>query len=88
MTPRARILKTLAHQQPDYCPYTLGFGGDIRQRLVAHPGELDFDADLIHHIVGVSLNYPETKDLLRVFSDPACGGSRRPRFADGCFRNR
>jgi len=60
MTPKARIQKAVAHQETDFCPYTLGFGGDLRQRLVAFTGDTRFDRDLVSPIVRVGPAYPES----------------------------
>jgi uroporphyrinogen decarboxylase len=64
MTPKERIQKAVAHQQADICPYSLGFGGDLRQRLIDFTGDPNFDADLEPHMFGVGPAYPETNERL------------------------
>ena len=62
MTPRERIQTAVAHQHPDICPYTLGFGADLRQRLVDFTGDPAFDAGLEPHLAGAGPAYPETNE--------------------------
>ncbi|MCE9616326.1 MAG: uroporphyrinogen decarboxylase [Lentisphaerae bacterium] len=59
MTPRERILESLAHRQPATCPYILGFSGAMRERLVAHTGDPAFDRVLETQVAGVGPSYPE-----------------------------
>ena len=59
-TPRERVLRAVAHRQPEACPYSLELGADLRQRLVTHTGDQDFDSGLVRHIVGVGPSYPES----------------------------
>jgi len=60
VTPRERMLGAIAHGETDYCPYSLGFGGDLRERLVALTGDEGFDRDLVAHTVRVGPSYPES----------------------------
>ena len=62
MTPRDRIRRTIAHQETDICPYALGLGGGIRQRLVEFTGDADFDRALDPHFFGVGSPYPNTAE--------------------------
>jgi len=64
MAPRERITLALSHQETDYCPYDLGFGGDLRDRLVAFSGDPNFDRDLVPHFGGIGIGYPETGERL------------------------
>jgi uroporphyrinogen decarboxylase len=60
MTPRERIKKAIAHEETDYCPYALGIGGALRDRLVKHTGDDRFDRAVVPHFAGVGSNYPNT----------------------------
>jgi len=58
MTPRERVKTAISHRSPDICPYSLGFGGKLRERLVEFTGDESFDAALEPHIGGVRLAFP------------------------------
>lgn len=60
MTPKERILKTISREPTDIIPYALGFGGDMREQLVAHTGDPDFDKAVEPHVHSVRMGYPET----------------------------
>lgn len=62
MTPRERVARAVAHQETDICPYTLGFWGELRQRLTEFTGDEQFDRELEPHMVGVGPAYPETNE--------------------------
>jgi uroporphyrinogen decarboxylase len=62
MTPKERIRSAIAHKETDYCPYTLGLGGELRERLVALTGDDGFDEKLVPHYMGVGSNYPNTSE--------------------------
>ena len=62
MTPREHILRTLAHDPTDTCPYSLGFGGNLRRRLVEHTGDPNFDRGLTPYLLGVGPSYPGTNE--------------------------
>lgn len=64
MTPHARVTMALSHQEPDICPYDLGFDLRTRERLVEFTGDAGFDRDVIHHFAGVGIGYPETGERL------------------------
>ncbi len=64
MTPRQRLQQAVAHQPTDLCPYVLGFGQALRQRLVEFSGNDRFDAGLEAHMFGVGPAYPETNERL------------------------
>ena len=64
MTPRDRIRRAIAHQETDICPYSLGFGGEIRRRLVELTGRHDFDRELEAHSIGVGSSYPNTAERI------------------------
>jgi uroporphyrinogen decarboxylase len=64
MTPRERILKAIAHEPTDRCPYILEFHGSMRQRLVAHTGDAQFDRGLEHQVTGVGPSFPNTSERL------------------------
>ncbi len=60
MTPRERILAAVHHQSTDWCPYLLEFDGRLRERLIAHTGDPQFDRGLVRQAIGVGPNYPNT----------------------------
>jgi uroporphyrinogen decarboxylase len=60
MTPRERVARAIAHQETDYCPYSLGFDSPLRERLVAFTGDERFDRELVPHFAYASIGYPET----------------------------
>ena len=62
MTPKQRVARAVAHQETDFCPYALGFGGSLRERLVEFTGDDNFDRDLVDHIATVVPPYPETNE--------------------------
>jgi uroporphyrinogen decarboxylase len=62
MTPKERIRRALAHEETDYCPYDCYLGDDLRQRLAARTGDPDFGAQLMPHLAGVDIGYPETHE--------------------------
>ena len=43
MIPRERVLKTLAHQQPDICPWHITFTIPAREKLAAFLGTADLE---------------------------------------------
>ncbi len=60
MTPKERVARAVSHQETDYVPYSLGFGPELRRRLVAFTGDDGFDRDLVRHFAYVGIGYPET----------------------------
>jgi hypothetical protein len=62
MTPKERVARAVAHEETDICPYDLGFGPELRQRLVEFTGDDRFDRDLEPHMVSVGPAYPETNE--------------------------
>jgi uroporphyrinogen decarboxylase len=64
MTPRDRVTQALAHRPTDFCPYEVGFWGELRDRLVAHSEDPDFDRGLVPHLGGINIGYPETAERL------------------------
>jgi uroporphyrinogen decarboxylase len=62
MTPKERVRRALAHQETDFCPYSLDFDGELRERLVALTGDPSFDQGLIEHLAWVGTGYPETNE--------------------------
>ncbi|UCC69385.1 MAG: hypothetical protein JSV79_05590 [Armatimonadota bacterium] len=64
MTPKDRVARAVAHQETDICPYDLGFGPELRQRLVEFAGDDHFDRGLESHMVSVGPAYPETNQRL------------------------
>ena len=38
MTPKERVIAQIEHQETDFVPYTLGFEGDVADRLDEHYG--------------------------------------------------
>lgn len=63
MTPKERVRRALAHQETDFCPYELGIGGELRERLAEVAGP-DFDQGAVAHLGFVSIGYPETGQRL------------------------
>lgn len=54
MNPRECVLESLHHRQPAVIPYTLGFEGDVDQRLDAYYGSPDWRQRLVPYLVGVA----------------------------------
>lgn len=54
MTPRDCVLAAIHHQQPEVIPYTLGFEGDVAQRLDSYYGGLGWKKRLVPFMTGVS----------------------------------
>jgi uroporphyrinogen decarboxylase len=54
MNPREIMLETLHHRQPPQTPFSLGFEGDVAERLDAHYGTSAWRARLIPYMVQVS----------------------------------
>ncbi len=58
MTPRQRVLAQIRHHETDFIPYTLGWEGDVGERLDAHygsPAWRDLLDNAIRHVPGPNL---------------------------------
>ena len=58
------MLAAIAHEQTDYIPYSLGFGGALRDRLVHFTGDPEFDSGLVQHYGSVRLSYPAGRERI------------------------
>ncbi|MHB1458828.1 MAG: uroporphyrinogen decarboxylase family protein [Armatimonadota bacterium] len=54
MTPRERVIKTLAFQEPEIVPYTLTFTNPAKSKMVEYYGDLDFEDKIGNHIARFS----------------------------------
>ncbi len=67
LTPRERVIAQIAHQETDYLPYTLGWEGDVDERLDAHYGSTAWRVlvdQSIRHIPTPNLAWEETGEPL------------------------
>ncbi|HUU26306.1 MAG TPA: hypothetical protein VM123_00710 [archaeon] len=53
MTLRERVLKTLAHEQPDICPWHISFTIPAREKLCAFLGVDDLDRAVGNHLAKI-----------------------------------
>ncbi len=56
MTNRERVWASLRHEQPDRCPYTIGFTQKARQNMVEYFGDADFAARLNNCMYTIAAN--------------------------------
>ena len=57
ITPRERVLKALAHQQPDEAPWQIDLTSDARKNLAAYLGDPEFLPKLGNHLAGCEHGY-------------------------------
>ena len=64
MTPRERVLRALAHREPDRVPHNLRPSDEMRERLRREQGDpnVDFAAFFGHDVRYVSVPLPECPD--------------------------
>ena len=62
MTPRERVGAALRHEQPDLCPWAIGFTQGARARMVEYTGDPDFEAKLGNHVGGFGPILPMEQD--------------------------
>jgi uroporphyrinogen decarboxylase len=62
MTPRQRINASLRHEQPDVCPWAIGFTHGARQKMIAYTGDPDFESKLGNHLGGFGPILPMEQD--------------------------
>ena len=51
MTDKQRVKMALRHEQPDTCPYNIGFTQGAHEKMVEYYGDADFEAKLGNHLV-------------------------------------
>ena len=56
-TPRDRVLKALAHEQPDVTPWQIDLTIDARANTAAHLGDPDFEEKIGNHLSGCEDGY-------------------------------
>jgi len=64
MTPKERVLAQIEHQETDFIPYTLGFEGDVVERLDQHYGGSAWQGKLdphIRHVTAVKYGVVDTE---------------------------
>lgn len=54
MTPRERVIKSLAFQEPEIVPYTLTFTNPAKNRMIEYYGDPDFEDKIGNHIARFS----------------------------------
>ena len=59
MTCKERVYTALRHEQPDLCPYHLGFTIDAHEKMVAYTGDPDFATQLGNHLASVAPMRPD-----------------------------
>jgi uroporphyrinogen decarboxylase len=64
MKPRDIVLESLHHRQPPTIPYTLGFEGDVSERLDAHYGGPHWRKRIVPYIVGVAAVDTDKKETI------------------------
>jgi uroporphyrinogen decarboxylase len=58
MTPKERVMMSIAHKQPDKIPFDIGFTQKARQKMAAYMGRADFDKDWERFLLAVNLAPP------------------------------
>ena len=64
MKPRDIVLESLHHRQPPAIPYTLGFEGDVAERLDAHYGGPHWRDRIVPYLVGVCAVDTDKKETI------------------------
>ena len=64
MKPRDIVLESLHHRQPPAIPYTLGFEGDVAERLDAHYGGPHWRDRIVPYLVGVGAVDTDKKETI------------------------
>ena len=64
MKPRDIVLESLHHRQPPTIPYTLGFEGDVAERLDAHYGGPHWRDRIVPYLVGVGAVDTDKKETI------------------------
>ncbi len=59
MTAKERVKTAVRHQQPDICPWQLGFTQIAHAKMVEYTGDPEFAAKLGNHIVGIEPLQPD-----------------------------
>ncbi len=50
MTPKERVHTALRHEQPDICPWEIGFTQEAHRKMVAYTGDPDFESKIGNHL--------------------------------------
>lgn len=69
MTNRERVIAALNFQQPDYTPYSVGFTGQMLDKMIAHTGRADYESTINNHICMVDLIKPQVEVGPELFRD-------------------
>ena len=87
MTDHERVWASIRHEQPDRCPYQIGFTQKAHARMVEYLGDASFAGRISNAIYGTGANPGPRQGEIRLRASTACAEDAKPEVRPDFWRD-